>query len=493
MRTMRAYPTKDAAAESDAAASCVRPSQPAGADRRLGGASGEPAGAPIAEVEPDSPAYDAGFEPGCRITSVDGHPVRDLIDWRWLSSDDEMTVGYIDLDGERGEVDLERDEGEGWGFSFDGAVFDGIRQCRNACTFCFMRQLPQGMRCSLYLRDDDFRLSFLAGTFVTLTNLTPEDERRIVEQRISPLRVSLHAADPEVRRKLMGKHAQAGIEALDRLLAAGVEAHTQIVLVPGANDGDVLRGTLEWARRRPGILDVGIVPLGYTRHQSLFDRSFNDPRDARSVLDIIAPFQREERAKRGTPWVFAADEFYRNAYGPAALEHVPPAADYGDFSMFEDGIGVIRSCADDWREACAAGAAERCAEALRRAGLRAAYVAGCALRETFPALIGGSPLQGAFEPLFVENRYFGGNVDVTGLLAGEDVARSVRDYLAGCEARPLILLPRVMFNDDGVTLDGWTAEDVGKAAGCRASVVSCMPSEYLEETARLACAAVPLP
>ena len=161
----------------------------------------------VSAVAPGSPADDAGFEPGCYVTTVDGRPVRDLIDWRWLAADDVMELGYVDLDGDEGVVELEREEGEDWGFEFEGVVFDGVRQCRNACTFCFMRQLPDDMRSSLTLRDDDFRLSFLAGTFVTFTNLKPEDERRIVEQRISPLRLSLHVADPEVRRRMIGKHA----------------------------------------------------------------------------------------------------------------------------------------------------------------------------------------------------------------------------------------------------------------------------------------------
>ena len=138
----------------------------------------------VSAVAPGSPADDAGFEPGCYVTTVDGRPVRDLIDWRWLAADDVMELGYVDLDGDEGVVELEREEGEDWGFEFEGVVFDGVRQCRNACTFCFMRQLPDDMRSSLTLRDDDFRLSFLAGTFVTFTNLKPEDERRIVEQRI---------------------------------------------------------------------------------------------------------------------------------------------------------------------------------------------------------------------------------------------------------------------------------------------------------------------
>lgn len=479
---MGSYPSKDIAAAAEAAASAP------GEGGRAAAASvpGCAQGALVVAVDPESPADDAGFEPGCRITSVDGQPLRDLIDWRWLSADEAISVGYIDLDGEAGEVELFRDEGEPWGFSFDGAVFDGVRQCRNACTFCFMRQLPAGMRPSLTLRDDDFRLSFLSGTFVTLTNLTPADEQRILDQRISPLRVSLHASDPAVRRALMGKHAQVGIEAFDRLLSAGIQAHTQIVLVPGANDGAALERTLRWAWERPGILNIGIVPLGYTRHQSVFDRSFNDPAAARAVLDAIAPFQERARAERGTPWVFAADEFYRNAYGAAVLENLPPASDYGDFSMFEDGIGILRSCADDWRAAERTGAVARCARALDGAAARARYVAGCALRETFPALIAGGALDGRMEPLFVENRFFGGNVDVTGLLTGADVAAAIRAEGEGLSGRTLFLLPQVMFNDDGMTLDGWSLEDVRNAAKRPVSVVSCKPSEYLEETAALA-------
>lgn len=448
-------------------------------------------GALVSEVAPESPADDAGFAPGCRIVSVDGRPVRDLIDWRWLSADDVMDVGYVDLDGDAGVVELERDEGEDWGFGFDGVVFDGVRQCRNNCTFCFMKQLPRNLRRSLYVRDDDFRLSFLAGTFVTLTNLTAADEQRIIEQRISPLRVSLHAADPAVRARLIGKNAQAGLDAFERLLKAGIQAHTQIVLVPGENDGAVLRDTLQWAQERPGILTVGIVPLGYTRHQSAFTRSFNDPESAREVLRIIEPFRQQAQARLGVPWVHAADEFYRNAYGTAVLDHLPPARDYGDFSMFEDGIGIVRSCADDWRAACADGTAEACAQALGQAHARVVYVAGCALRETFPQLVAESPLSHCFEPLFVENRFFGGNVDVTGLLCGCDVADALRERLdawQGADA-PIVVLPQVMFNDDGLTLDGLHAGEISEAAGCPVSVVSCMPSEYLGQLRRIAATA----
>ena len=439
----------------------------------------------ISSVLPDSPAYDAGFAPGCFLTAVDGEPIRDIIDWRWLSAEDAMVVSYIDTDGDEGEVELEREWGEEWGFEFDGLVFDDVRQCRNACTFCFMHQLPRGMRPSLSLRDDDFRLSFLVGTFVTLTNMTEEDEARIVSQRISPLRVSLQASDDEVRRRLIGKHARHGIEALDRLLDAGIEFHAQIVLVPDENDGEVLKKTLNWAYERSGILGIGIVPLGFTRYQNRFDRSFNDPRASRAVLELIEPFQERALAERGNPWVFAADEFYSNAWGAQLLEHLPPAEYYGDFSMFEDGIGIIRSFVDDWSCAEQRGIVESCASALRAAGKVVRLIAGRAQVEFLDEIVGKSSLRGYLQPLYVNNDYFGGNVDVTGLLVGGDIVRAiVSDRMKRSDEAEYAVL-RVVFNDDGLTLDDMRLEDMEKAAGCAIHVVSCSPLDYLVEMKNL--------
>lgn len=504
---MPTYPSKDieraalAACGGDAALGRRAPGAADAEDARLPGAL-------VAEVEPGSPADDAGFEPGCRITHAGGQPLRDLIDWRWHGSEDVVELGYVDLDGDAGTMELWREPGESWGLSFDGLVFDGVRQCRNACTFCFMRQLPEGLRPSLTLRDDDFRLSFLAGTFVTLTNLTAADEARIIEQRISPLRVSLHAADPDVRRALIGRHAPHGLEALDRLLAAGIQVDAQVVLVPGANDGDVLRETLEWAYARPGILNVGIVPLGYTRYQHAFDRSFDESQQARAVLEAIAPFQQRALAERGTPWAFAADELYRNAYGAQLLDHLPPAGFYDGFDLFEDGIGIIRSAVDGFRAAVGDGVAARTAEALAAAGLRARLAVGEAMMPYFGQLLEASPLAGLLEPLVVSNGFFGGNVTVTGLLVGCDLATAIRadhermaraadggsgsgSVAAGGDRggapsgqrdgifRTLYLVPDVVLNDDGLTLDGMDAQALETAAGCPVAVVPCNPSDYL--------------
>ncbi len=453
-------------------------------------ADGRPNGsfARIVSVVPDSPAYEAGFEPGCFVTHANGQPVRDIIDWRWIASDDELKVGYIDLDGERGEVELWREPGEDWGFEFEGLVFDGVRQCRNACTFCFMRMLPKGMRTALYLRDDDFRLSFLVGTFVTLTQITPEEEQRICEQRISPLRVSLQASDPEVRKRLIGKHAQHGIDALDRLLGAGIEFHAQIVLVPDCNDGQVLADTLSWAYSKPGSLGVGIVPLGYTKYQTAFSSSFNDCEKAREVLALVEPFQRRALEERGTAWAFPADEFYRSAYGSNLLENLPPAEYYGTFEMFEDGIGIIRSTVCDWDDAVKNGVVAECAHVLRNRGAKAVMVAGCAQREFLGALVGRSGIEDVFEPLYVKNSFFGGNVDVTGLLVGQDIACAVREHSENAmQVKPAFyLVPRVVFNDDALTLDDMTLEDMGKASGARLSMVSCSPKDYFKEITKLA-------
>ncbi|WP_172135972.1 DUF512 domain-containing protein [Adlercreutzia sp. ZJ473] len=549
----------EASAPADAPASASASARGSAPAPRRAARSAEPPRALITAVEPDSPAYDAGFEPGCYLTSVDGQPLRDIIDWRWLSAEDVIEVGYVDLDGDAGVVELEREEGEDWGFTFEGVVFDAVKLCRNACTFCFMRQLPAHMRPSLSLRDDDFRLSFLSGTFVTLTNLSAEDEARIIEQHISPLRVSLHASDPAARRALIGRHAQHGLDALDRLLAAGIEVHAQIVLVPEANDGDVLRGTLAWAYARPNILNVGIVPLGFTKHQAFFDHSFNDPAAARAVIDIVEPFQRRALAERGEPWVHAADEFYRNAYLADTAEKIPPTSHYGDFSLFEDGIGIIRSYVDEFDAACAGGLARRAADALDAAGLRVRYVVGEAMQPFLDRMVERSPLAGRLVPLTVRNTYFGGNVDVTGLLCACDIVPAIKeavaenapgmdlalarigesaswqqsdvrgddpmvrtkrvphepeapaalpseqDCLSDCapsdrplremcgrstfaHLRDLFVIPRVILNDAGVTLDDATVEDMEKAAGTPISVVSCNPLDYLTEIINLAAA-----
>ncbi len=436
-------------------------------------------GARIVSVREASPADDAGFTEGYELLEVNGHVLRDMIDWAWFSADDFMQLRYRDPSGSVSQVLLERYPGEDWGFGFDDFVFDKIKTCRNSCTFCFMRQLPPGARPSLSLRDDDYRMSFFTGTFVTLTNVSREEEARIIEQKISPLRMSLHAITPKIRKRLIGRHEAKGIEVAERLLNAGIEMHLQIVLVPGENDGEELERSLEWAFAHESVKGVAVVPLGYTKHQHLFTKSFNDTESASSVLRIIERWQKKAANIKDQAWVYAADEFYRNAYPESILEKLPPAGHYGEYELFEDGIGIIRSTIDAWNESATAICA--LAQSLEAKNKTVHFVAGYAQKEFIVPLIEASPLQGRLIPIFVKNEFFGGNVDVTGLLTGQDIADALNTAALSGESISLAVLPRVIFNSDKITLDDMSFEDIQSRSKPRLAVVSCSPSDYIQE------------
>ncbi|MDP2233460.1 MAG: PDZ domain-containing protein, partial [Actinomycetota bacterium] len=237
------------------------------------GSSAEPApggGGVVARVEPGSPAARAGVRPAERILRANGRVLTDVIAWWWESDGASVTVTIAGSDDTVREVVLARDAAEPWGIDFATALFDEVRTCRNTCAFCFMAQLPRGLRRALYVRDDDFRLSFLSGNFITLTNLGDHDVARITGEHLSPLHVSLHAVTPAVRERLVCAREDRALIRFDELIEGGIDLHVQIVLVPGENDGAELEATLTWLAEREGVLSVGIVPLGYTAHQQRF-------------------------------------------------------------------------------------------------------------------------------------------------------------------------------------------------------------------------------
>ncbi len=439
----------------------------------------------VSAVAHGSLAFERGLRAGDAIVEINGKSVRDILDWQWESAEDEIDLRYLDSHHKIHDVYLSRENYEDWGIELEGAVFDRIMTCKNNCSFCFMRQLPRGLRNTLFLRDDDFRMSFLDGTFITLTNLDDTHIARIIEQHISPLRVSLHAIDPAVRKELIGKHAERGFKNLITLLEAGIEFDAQIVLVPDINDGAVLDETLTWAYAHEGIKAVSIVPLGFTRFQTTFDHSFDDPVSAARVLDQLRPFQQRALDERGEAWVYAADEFYRNAYQNDLLDVLPPACFYGDFSMYEDGIGIIRSAVDDFEEAQTSGLMAQCARALKEAHLCVRYLCGYAMEPYFGQLLRASELKGIFEPLPVANEFFGGNVNVTGLLAGRDIVRAIETSASKDSGACLYAIPQIIFNADGVTLDDMSLDDIKTSlAPCvadRVCVVAGNPLDYIEQ------------
>ena len=422
-------------------------------------------GAVVAHVTPGSPADDAGILPGMRVLAADGEPLRDIIDWFWLS--DGFSVELEVSDGIlHGTTEMVREPMEEWGLEFADNIFDGLNTCCNACTFCFMSMLPEGMRTGMYIRDDDFRLSFLQGNFVTLTNMSDDDVDRVIAQDLSPLHMSLHAVDPDVRRQLMGRNHARGLEVARELLDAGIKLHLQVVLVPGVNDGAVLDETIRWAIAEDNVESIGIVPLGFTRFQDRFDVSFSDSDASRTVIEQVGVYQRTVAARGEVGKVQLADEFYVNAYGDETVEHLPPASDYAGYPQYYDGIGMLRVLVDEW--------AELDLGTLSRAALqKATIVCGRSLEPVLRSLIASSPLASCAEVLGVDNAFFGGNVDVSGLLTGADVAAA----LAG-SASPLAILPSAMFNDDGLTLDGMTASAIEAASGVPVSVV-CYTAEEL--------------
>lgn len=408
-------------------------------------------GAWVARVEEGSPAWDAGIEPGMRIVTVNGVEPRDIIDWRW-----EADGGWCDLevfdptDGTTTSCELEREPGEDWGIEFTDVLFDGIRTCLNACVFCFMAMLPKEARATLTLRDDDYRLSFLQGNFVTLTNVTDEDVDRIITCGLKPMNVSIHAISADVRRKMIGAHAARGVEVLEALCEAGVEVHAQIVLCPGINDGEELHRTLDWVEERQNITSLAIVPMGYTKHSKRFDRSFSDDVEAsRAVVRLIEPYQERARAALGNTRFQLSDEFYVDADLP-----VPPAETYDGYPQFYDGIGMLRSFLDESAlvRSERAGECEAVNAALAKGGLGAVLVCGEAAEKTIAVFARLLSPEGRVWTQAILNDYFGGDVNVTGLIVSCDLLAQLADDLTDT----VVVLPEVMFNFDHVTLDGDT-------------------------------------
>lgn len=435
-------------------------------------------GAWVAAVDEGSPAWEAGIEPGMRVETVNGVAPRDLIDWRWEADGAYCELEVFDpRDGTTSPCELFREPGQDWGIDFTDVLFDGIRTCVNACQFCFMAMLPREARATLTVRDDDYRLSFLQGNFVTLTNVSDEEAERIASCGLSPMNVSIHAVTPEVRRSLIGRHADRGIEVLERLLQGGIEVHAQIVLCPGINDGAELAATLDWVEARPGITSLAVVPLGYTKHSRRFKRSYSDDVEAsRAVIRVIEPYQRRARETLGITRFQLSDEFYVDA-----RVEVPPAETYDGYPQFYDGIGMLRSFLDE----AALVARERAGElalvdrSLAQGGLRLVLVCGEAAAETIDVFARILSPSGRACVRSIRNDYFGGDVNVTGLIVSEDLLAQLPDDLSGT----LVVLPEVMFNFDKLTLDGDTQArilDELERRGAQAVVSVTSPTDYLE-------------
>ena len=392
----------------------------------------------ISGVRKNSLAEAAGIKAGEKLCSVCGVQVKDIIELSFYTSDYEVDLELEGTDGQRRQVHIDKYPDEDLGLEFESAVFDKVATCYNRCVFCFVDQMIPGMRPGLYVRDDDYRLSFLYGNFITLTNMKDEDFDRIIRTHLSPLYISVHATDPEVRCKMM-KNRFAGelMEKIHRLLDAGIEIHTQIVCCPGYNDGEVLaKSFTDLYALHPGVLTMAVVPVGITKHrEQLADLATFTKEQAAALVEQVTPWQERCRKETGSTFIYLGDEFYLLAEKP-----LPPAEWYDGFPQLENGIGLTRNFMEEWDETLAQLHGFHGSEpAVIPVGESAYRV----LQPLLDKLNKKYHTQHKFCP--VKNEFFGGKVNVTGLLTGGDILKNVQEKR--------IILPAVVLNNDNLFLD----------------------------------------
>jgi putative radical SAM enzyme (TIGR03279 family) len=455
----------------------------------------------VIAVAPGSPAARAGLVEGDEILSLDGVQPRDVIEWHLLVDEPEVVLD-VRRGGLERQVVVEKASGEPLGAEVDAAIFDEVQTCDNHCEFCFIYQLPPGMRRSLYLKDDDYRLSFLYGNFTTLTRFTEIDLERVVTEGLSPLYVSIHATDPEVRADLLrNRRGATSLRWLRALLDHGVAVHGQIVVCPGVNDGAILADTLAGVLDEyPELASLAVVPLGISDHSDEARMRPHTREEAETVVDIVEDWQDVYRTVLGRRLVFAADEYYLLAARP-----FPPAEAYEGFAMHEDGIGMARTFEAEFHGAVDEVTRPHAGffawvDGAPAEGYRAprTTTGGCGTSEPIgpgvpsggtsgpigpgvPVRLGRrrpapdapvgvltgpygaqvlAPLLGGIDRddvrlVEVPNRFFGGNIGVTGLMVGEDIARVLADQPAGHR----YLLPDVCLSQDRF-LDGMAVADL---------------------------------
>tara|TARA_B100002051_G_C16743311_1_gene645756 strand:- start:2684 stop:4081 length:1398 start_codon:yes stop_codon:yes gene_type:complete len=419
--------------------------------------SRQPQPAVVDSVEPGSIGEELGFEPGDQLLSINGIRPRDLIDYRYLCVEEELHLEVCDSAGVLHQVDLEKDADDGLGLAFTEALFDGLRQCNNRCPFCFIDQQPSGHRNSLYLKDDDYRLSFLYGSYLTLTNLTEMDWQRIDEQRLSPLYVSVHATDPDLRVRLLD-NPRAGLllEHLAWFETRDLQVHAQVVVCPGLNDGVALENTLRDLSRFaggdwPAVLSAAVVPVGLTRFRPTDDGLI--PVDARCAGQVIAQvetLQDQFQADLGTRFAWLSDEWYLIAGKPLPVRRV-----YEDLPQQENGVGTIRAFLESLDLATVDLPSQ--IEQPRCCSWVVGKIVASALQPVVDRLNRVDGLRLVLHGL--PSPYWGQEQVVTGLLTGQDLL----DGLVGSDLGDELLLPSVMLRQgEPVFLDDMTLESLRK-------------------------------
>lgn len=410
----------------------------------------------VSNVLKDSIASELELEKGDEIISINGEKPKDLIDFRYMMCEENLDLEIKKLNGEVEIYEIEKDFDEDLGVVFESAVFDRIKPCTNRCIFCFVDQQPDGLRKSLYIKDDDYRLSYLQGTYVTLTNLTQKDRERIESLHLGPLYVSVHTTNPDLRAKMLNNPKAANIlEDLKWLKKADIPVHAQIVLCPGYNDGKELERTLDdFAKFKSIIRSVAIVPVGITKfHKNNLKEITKE--NALHVIKQVEDFNKKVKKHLA----MASDEFFLKADYP-----VPERKYYGSFSQIEDGVGALRLLMDDF-EKNKKHLRTKTLDTPKKLTLATTFSAADVIKKVAEELNGINNLE--CEVVVLRNNFFGENVIVAGLITGQDLI----NQLKGKDIETLVL-PSIMlrpFTND--FLDNTTISDVENALGCKVKVV----------------------
>lgn len=410
----------------------------------------------VSNVLKDSIASELELEKGDEIISINGEKPKDLIDFRYMMCEENLDLEIKKLNGEVEIYEIEKDFDEDLGVVFESAVFDRIKPCTNRCIFCFVDQQPDGLRKSLYIKDDDYRLSYLQGTYVTLTNLTQKDRERIESLHLGPLYVSVHTTNPDLRAKMLNNPKAANIlEDLKWLKKADIPVHAQIVLCPGYNDGKELERTLDdFAKFKSIIRSVAIVPVGITKfHKNNLKEITKE--NALHVIKQVEDFNKKVKKHLA----MASDEFFLKADYP-----VPERKYYGSFSQIEDGVGALRLLMDDF-EKNKKHLRTKTLDTPKKLTLATTFSAADVIKKVAEELNGINNLE--CEVVVLRNNFFGENVIVAGLITGQDLI----NQLKGKDIETLVL-PSIMlrpFTND--FLDNTTISDVENALGCKVKIV----------------------
>ncbi len=425
----------------------------------------------IKRVEKGSIADEMGVRVGDALLCIDGQSVEDVFDYRFLIQSGELTVVVRKPDGEEWELEIEKDEDEDLGMEFDSGLMDDYRSCRNKCIFCFIDQMPEGMRETLYFKDDDSRLSFLQGNYVTLTNMDDHDISRIIRYRLSPINISVQTTDPDLRcRMLNNRFAGDALSKIKTLYDAGITMNAQIVLCKGVNDRDNLRRSLtDLLAYAPVMQSVSVVPVGLTKYrEGLYPLDPIGKEDAVETLSIIENIQKIAMDDHGIHFAHASDEIYILAEKP-----IPPADEYDDYPQLENGVGMLRLMADEYDDAYRRVKADIDAGKIRpeeyvsdfsvvTGMLAQSYVeeATSKICSLFPNV--------TFKVYAVRNDFFGERITVAGLLTGSDIIAQLSDKKLGED----ILIPECMMKaDERIFLDNVTISGLEGALQVHAHIV----------------------